>query len=41
VNVRISWMLRVQHISNARIKRPNPGGNFVQLRYAYALGCSE
>jgi len=30
-------MLRVQHISNARIKRPNPGENFIQLRYAYAL----
>jgi len=27
----------VQHISNARIKRPNPGENFIQLRYAHAL----
>ncbi|QEA12886.1 acyloxyacyl hydrolase [Comamonas flocculans] len=27
-------MLSVQHISNARIKRPNPGINLVQLRYA-------
>jgi hypothetical protein len=27
--------LRVQHFSNAGIKHPNPGENFVQLRYAY------
>ncbi|AVS60326.1 acyloxyacyl hydrolase [Paracidovorax avenae] len=27
--------IRVQHLSNAGIKRPNPGENFVQLRYAY------
>lgn len=26
--------LRVQHVSNAGIKHPNPGANFVQLRYA-------
>lgn len=26
--------LRVQHVSNAGIKHPNPGNNFVQLRYA-------
>lgn len=26
--------LRVQHVSNARLKKPNPGENFVQLRYA-------
>ncbi|WP_313083548.1 acyloxyacyl hydrolase [Pulveribacter sp.] len=26
--------LRVQHVSNAGIKKPNPGNNFVQLRYA-------
>jgi lipid A 3-O-deacylase len=26
--------LRVQHYSNAGIKKPNPGENFVQLRYA-------
>ena len=25
--------LRVQHVSNAGIKKPNPGENFVQLRY--------
>ena len=27
-------VLRVQHFSNGGIKRPNPGENFVQLRYA-------
>ncbi|SDM11104.1 lipid A 3-O-deacylase [Oryzisolibacter propanilivorax] len=27
-------LLRVQHVSNAGIKHPNPGNNFVQLRYA-------
>ncbi|WP_353234761.1 acyloxyacyl hydrolase [Diaphorobacter ruginosibacter] len=27
--------LRVEHLSNAGIKHPNPGENFVQLRYAY------
>ncbi len=26
--------LRVAHISNANIKQPNPGENFLQLRYA-------
>ncbi len=26
--------LRIQHISNASIKRPNPGENFLQIRYA-------
>ena len=26
--------LRLQHFSNAGIKHPNPGENFVQLRYA-------
>lgn len=29
--------LRLQHASNAGIKRPNPGINFVQLRYAHAF----
>jgi lipid A 3-O-deacylase len=29
--------LRLQHISNADIKTPNPGENFVQLRYAFAF----
>jgi len=28
-------MLRLQHISNASIKHPNPGINYVQLRYGY------
>lgn len=27
-------LLRVQHVSNAGIKTPNPGQNFLQLRYA-------
>jgi lipid A 3-O-deacylase len=27
------WSLRFQHFSNARIKRPNPGENFLQFRY--------
>lgn len=27
--------VRVQHVSNASIKRPNPGENFVQLRYGF------
>ena len=27
--------LRLQHFSNGGIKRPNPGENFFQLRYAY------
>jgi hypothetical protein len=29
--------LRVTHISNAGIKEPNPGENFIQLRYAHAF----
>ena len=28
-------VLRLEHFSNAGIKHPNPGENFVQLRYAY------
>lgn len=28
-------VLRAQHFSNAGIKHPNPGQNFVQLRYAH------
>lgn len=28
-------MLRLEHFSNAGIKRPNPGENFLQLRYAH------
>ncbi|TPG24978.1 acyloxyacyl hydrolase [Variovorax guangxiensis] len=27
--------MRVQHFSNAGIKKPNPGANFVRLRYLY------
>lgn len=27
--------VRVQHVSNAGIKHPNPGENFVQLRYGF------
>jgi lipid A 3-O-deacylase len=29
--------LRLQHFSNASIKRPNPGADFLQLRYSRAL----
>lgn len=29
--------LRIQHYSNASIKEPNPGENYVQLRYAHAF----
>lgn len=29
--------LRLQHVSNAGIRAPNPGQNFVQLRYAAAF----
>ena len=29
--------LRLQHFSNAGIKDPNPGENFVQLRYTARL----
>lgn len=29
--------LRLQHVSNANIKTPNPGEDFVQLRYSYAF----
>lgn len=31
------WSLRFQHFSNARIKRPNPGENFLQFRYTHRL----
>ena len=30
-------VLRLEHFSNAGIGHPNPGENFVQLRYAYRL----
>lgn len=29
--------LQVQHVSNASLKKPNPGENFVQVRYARAF----
>jgi len=29
--------IRFQHFSNAGIKHPNPGENFIQLRYAYYI----
>ena len=29
--------LRIQHFSNAGIRHPNPGENFVQVRYAWPL----
>jgi lipid A 3-O-deacylase len=29
--------VRVQHYSNASIKKPNPGENYVQVRYAHAF----
>lgn len=29
------WVLRFEHFSNGGIDLPNPGENFVQLRYAY------
>ena len=28
------WQLRIQHSSNGGLKKPNPGQNFVQVRYA-------
>jgi hypothetical protein len=33
--------LRVEHFSNAGIEHPNPGENFVQVRYAYRLHQKE
>ncbi len=27
--------VRIQHLSNANIKKPNPGENFVRVRYMY------
>ena len=27
------WALRIQHYSNAGIRTPNPGVNYLQLRY--------
>ncbi len=31
------FSLRLEHFSNAGIKQPNPGENFVQIRYLYKL----
>jgi len=31
------WSLRLQHLSNASIRRPNPGINFLLLRLQYEL----
>ncbi|RZI58815.1 MAG: acyloxyacyl hydrolase [Rubrivivax sp.] len=31
------WSLRFQHFSNGNIARPNPGQNFVQMRWSQAL----
>jgi hypothetical protein len=28
------WVLRIQHFSNAGIKHPNPGEDFLQIRYS-------
>lgn len=30
-------VVRLQHYSNGGIKKPNPGENYIQLRYAYAF----
>lgn len=37
VNGRYDWSLRLQHLSNAGIRDPNPGINFLQLRLQYSL----
>ncbi|MDQ0573220.1 lipid A 3-O-deacylase [Variovorax paradoxus] len=34
-NGRHELALRLQHFSNAGLKKPNPGENFVRLRYTY------
>jgi lipid A 3-O-deacylase len=34
---RHEWSLRLQHFSNASIKKPNPGENFLQVRYTQRL----
>lgn len=31
------WSIRLQHFSNAGIKKPNPGENFLQFRYTRRL----
>ena len=35
VHGRYDWSLRLQHLSNAGIRDPNPGINFLQLRLQY------
>lgn len=35
------WSLRLQHFSNAGIEHPNPGENFVQLRWTVPLARGE
>jgi lipid A 3-O-deacylase len=37
MNGRYDWSLRLQHLSNAGIRDPNPGINFLQLRLQYWL----
>jgi lipid A 3-O-deacylase len=37
VRGRYDWALRLQHLSNAGIRNPNPGINFVQVRLQYWL----
>jgi lipid A 3-O-deacylase len=34
---RHEWALRIEHFSNGGIKQPNPGQDFLQLRYSYRL----
>ena len=36
-NPQWEWVLRLEHFSNAGIREPNPGQNFVQLRIAMPL----
>ena len=37
VRGRYDWAVRLQHLSNAGIRNPNPGINFLQLRLQYSL----
>ena len=34
---RAEWSLRLQHFSNGGIEHPNPGENFLQLRWSVAF----
>ena len=34
---RYDWSVRLRHLSNAGIRNPNPGINFLQLRLQYSL----